>query len=110
MKLKKTKKYAHVRSMTDLDNELIRLKLKKTIIEQELSNNLGDFKESMRPINIFREAIGISGQSNKLQFLDEGDNIFHNGKIFTWLKYLALTVSTVKGGRRIFKTVKRIFT
>lgn len=109
MKLKKTKKYAHIRSERDLDNEIIRLKLKKSIIEQELSNNVSDFKESMRPINIFREAIGISGHSNKLQFLGEGDNIFQSGKVFTWVKYLALTVATLKGGRRIINTVKRIF-
>jgi len=109
MKSKKPNKYSHIRSMSDLDNELIRLKLKKKILEQELSNNVNDFKESMRPINIFREAIGISGHSNKLQFLNEDDNIFRDGRLFTWLKYLALTVSTVKGGRRIFKTVKRIF-
>ena len=109
MKSKKTKKYEHVRSMKDLDNEIIRLKLKKNILEQDLMNNVGDFKQSMRPINIFREAIGINGHSNKLQFLDEGDNIFQSGKVFTWVKYLALAVATVKGGRRIVKTVKRIF-
>lgn len=109
MKLKKTKKYAHVRSMRDLDNEIIRLKLKKNILKQDLTNNLVDFKESMRPINLFKEVIGISGHSNKLQFLEERDNIFRDGKVFTWLKYLALTVSTVKGGSRIFRTVKRIF-
>lgn len=108
MKPNKTTKYAHIRSMKDLDNEIIRLKLKKNILEQELGKNVDDFKESMRPINIVREALGISGRSNKLQFLDERDNIFNNGKVFTWLKYLALTVSTVKGGRRIFKTVKRL--
>ena len=110
MKSKKTNKYEHLRSMKDLDNEIIRLKLKKNIIEQELVNNLGDFKQSMRPINIIREAIGgISGHTNRLQFLDEGDNIFQSGKVFTWVKYLALAVATVKGGRRIVNTVKRIF-
>lgn len=95
--------------MRDLDNEIIRLKLKKSILEQELGNNVDDFKQSMRPINLIREAIGFSGHSNKFQFLEERDNVFNNGKIFTVLKYLALTVSTVKGGKRIFRTVKRIF-
>src|SRR5690554_4392085 len=105
MKSNKTTKYAHVRSMKDLDNEIIRLKLKKNILEQELENNVNDFKQSMRPMNILREAIGMSGHSNNLQFLDERDNIFNNGKVFTWLKYLALTVSTIKGGKRLINTV-----
>ena len=95
--------------MNDLDNEIIRLKLKKSILQQELFNNVSDFKETMRPINIVREALGVSGHSNKLQFLDEGDNIFRSGKVFTWVKYIALAAATLKGGRRIVNTVRRIF-
>jgi|SRR5690554_124549 len=109
MKSNRTSQYAHVRTMKDLENEIIRSKLKKNLLEQELENNVRDFKQSMRPVNVIREAFGMSGRANKFQFLNENDNIFNNGKIFTWLKYLALTVSTVKGGSRIVRSVKRIF-
>lgn len=106
----KMNKYSHIKSMKDLDNEILRLKIKKNIIKEELGNSVTDFKESLKPLNLIKEAIGISGNgSRKYTLLEEKDNIFNNGKIFTYLKYLALTVSTVKGGTSLIRKVKRIF-
>ena len=42
--MKKTNKYAHIKSMKDLDNEIVRLKIKKTIIKEEIGNNFVDLK------------------------------------------------------------------
>ncbi len=96
--------------MKDLENEILRLKIKKNIIKEELGNNVVEFKESLRPINLIKEALGIAGSgSRKHELLEDNDNIFSNGKIFTYLKYLALTVSTVKGGASLVKKVKRLF-
>lgn len=106
----KTNKYEHIKSLKDLDNEILRLKIKKNIITEELGNNFGDFKESLRPVNLIKEAFGLTGNGgNKLQLLEDKDNIFHSGKIFTYMKYLALTVSAVKGGAGLIRKVKRIF-
>lgn len=106
----KMNKYEHIKSMKDLDNEILRLKVKKHIIKEELGNNVSDFKASLSPINLIKEALGFSGSSEqKFDLLEDKDNIFNNGKIFTYLKYLALTVSAVKGGTSIVRKIKRIF-
>lgn len=111
--MKKTNKYGHIKSMKDLENEILRLKIKKNIITEELGNNFGDFKESLRPMNLIKEALGLIGNgndgSNKFQLLEDKGTIFNNGKIFTYLKYLALTVSAVKGGSTLIRKVKRLF-
>lgn len=108
--MRKTNKYEHIRSLKDLDNEILRLKIKKNIITEELGNNFGDFKESLRPVNLIKEALGLTGHgASNLPILEDKANIFNTGKIFTYLKYLALTVSAVKGGSSLIKKVKRIF-
>lgn len=110
MKSKRTHKYTHVRSVKDLDNEILRLRIKKNILEQDLNTNLTDFKRSLYPGNIIREALGFATRpGGKFQILTKEDNIFSNGKIFTYLKYLALAVSTIKGGTKVVRRVKRIF-
>lgn len=106
--MKKTNKYAHIKSMKDLDNEIVRLKIKKTIIKEEIGNNFVDLKESLRPINLLKDVFNI-GDSNRFAALEDNDNIFNNGKIFTYMKYVALLVSTVKGGTSLVRKVKRIF-
>ncbi len=96
--------------MKDLDNEILRLKLKKNIIQDELRYNVSDFKASLSPINLIKEALGISsGDGNGEGFFDGKQGIFRSGKIFTYLKYLALTVSTVKGGSKLIRKIKGIF-
>lgn len=105
-----TNKYQHIKSLKDLDNEILRLKVKKNIITEELGNNFSDFKESLRPVNLIKEALGMIGNGgSKLQILENKGSIFQNGKIFTYVKYLALTVSALKGGSALIKKVKRIF-
>lgn len=110
MKSKRTRKYDHVRSIKDLENEILRFRIKKNILEQDLKQNLTDFKHSLYPGNIIREALGFATRpGGKFQLLTKEDNIFNNGKIFTYLKYLALAVSTVKGGSKVVRRIKRIF-
>ena len=106
----KTNKYGHIKSMKDLDNEIVRLKIKKNIIKEELGNNFTDFKQSLRPINLIKEALNIGGgDSRRFPILEDKNNILNNGKIFTYLKYAALAVSTLKGGTSLFRKVRRIF-
>ena len=96
--------------MKDLDNELLRLKLKKTIIQDELKYNVSDFKASLSPINLLKEALGISGgERNGEGYFEDRHGIFRSGKIFTYLKYVALTVSTIKGGSKLIRKIKGIF-
>lgn len=96
--------------MNDLDNEILRLKLRKNVIKEELGYNVAELKQSLSPLNLIKEALGLGGgSSSKMQFLEDKDNIFGNGKIFTYLKYLAITISTVKGGASLVKKIKRIF-
>ncbi len=104
-------KYAHIKSLKDLDNEILRLKIKKSIIQQDLANNVDDFKESLRPMNLIKEALGISGSksSGQTQFLNGGNGMFSNGKFFTYIKYIALGVSTIKGGASLISSIKKIF-
>lgn len=90
-------KYNHIHSLKELDDELLKLKLKKKIIEQELLNNVDDFKKSLSPRHLIGEALGIDVQH-------------HTGsKIFSTLKSLAIAFSAVRGGVGIFNRVKRLF-
>lgn len=96
--------------MKDLDNEILRLKLKKTIIKDELKSNVSDFKSSLSPINLLKEALGISGgERGGNGHLNDSDSIFSSGKIFTYIKYIALTVTTIKGGSKLIRRIKSIF-
>ncbi len=90
-------KYNHIRSLEQLDDELLKLKLKKEIIEQELLNNVDDFKKSLSPRHLIGEALGI--------------DVSHQtgSRIFSTLKSLAITFSAIRGGLGIFNRVKRLF-
>lgn len=90
-------KYQHIRTVQNLEDEILKLKLKKNIIEQEMVNNVDDFKRSLSPKHLIGEALG-------LQFDSGGEN-----KFFTILKSLALTFTAVRGGLGVFNRIRRIF-
>ena len=90
-------KYKNIHSLQQLDDELLKLKLKKKIIEQELLNNVDDFKNSLSPKHLIGEALGI-------------DTSHYNGsRIFSTIKSLAITFSVIRGGVGVFNRVKRLF-
>lgn len=91
------KKYNHIRTLQNLDDEILKLKLKKNILEKEMLNNVGDIKRSLSPKHLLGEALGIkTGDSTRNRF-------------FSILKSLALGFSAVRGGLGIFNRVKRLF-
>lgn len=92
-----TTKYHHIRNMKQLDDELLKLKLKKRIIEEELLNNVDEFKRSLSPRHLIGEALGI--------------DVSHQtgSKIFSTIKSLAIAFSVVRGGVGVYNRVKRLF-
>lgn len=90
-------KYMNIHSLEQLDDELLKLKLKKKIIEQEMLNNVDDFKRSLSPRHLIGEALGI--------------DLSHQtgSRIFSTLKSLAIAFSAVRGGVGVYNRVKRLF-
>lgn len=90
-------KYNHIQNLKQLDDELLKLKLKRKIIEQEMLNNVDDFKRSLSPRHLIGEALGI--------------DVSHQtgSRIFSTIKSLAIAFSAVRGGVGIFNRVKRLF-
>lgn len=93
-----SRKFRHIRTMQNLDDEILKLTLKKKILEQDMLNNVDDFKKSLSPKHLLAEAFGLepSGSSSA-------------GRIFTIIKSLALTFSAVRGGIGVYNKVKKIF-
>lgn len=87
----------NIHSLEQLDDELLKLKLKKKIIEQEMLNNVDDFKRSLSPRHLIGEALGI--------------DLSHQtgSRIFSTLKSLAIAFSAVRGGVGVYNRVKRLF-
>lgn len=90
-------KFNHIRTTDDLDDELLKLKLKKKILEQEMLNNVDDFKRSLSPKHLIGEVFGFDMDSNT------------GSRLFSTLKALAITFSAVRGGLGVFNRVKRLF-
>jgi len=90
-------KYSHIRSMKDLDLEIVRLDIKKKIIVEEMRGNMNDLREDLSFPNMLLNMIGVEVSENV------------RSKIYTIFRAAVIIFTTIRGGKKILRTISNIF-